>query len=340
MLFSAKEKFLDRVEQSFGIFIHNWKFIVLPVLFFNIITLVVTPYIIALVLLNIFPISDIFSENPWDISAIIDIAIIAGAIIMTLIIPYVLFLVSVQISVIKAIKESILGNDVTISSLFQYSFSHLFQSFKTYWYIFSYTLLLPSLIFIAWGILLNIGLYFKTSSTEVFTIIWWSLMWISVILALFFFIYRGTKSTFALVSAIDKDEFTKDNFSCSVSLTDNKWWRIFWNIFGVAFLWWLLISLIGGIGESLAFFGNDWSRVSQIETQQQELLYALESLAQFNIFYLLNSIFQTTLSTVLWVFISVFTYVFFKRLEVEKVDILKDQPIEEEKIETTQNQEL
>jgi len=51
-MFEAKEKFLDRVEQSFAIFKNNIVLLAVPFIIFNFLTLVVLPVVIMILTLN------------------------------------------------------------------------------------------------------------------------------------------------------------------------------------------------------------------------------------------------------------------------------------------------
>jgi len=318
-MFTAKESFLDRIEQSFIIFKDNIFPLTVPLLIFNFLTLVVLPYFIMLLFFVIIPLESFFSQG-WDIEAFSNISLIVTfgiTLWFLLTIIYIICLIPIQVAIIKTIKNSINGTQESIQDTLKYGIKRIFDIFRVYWYIFAYTLLLPACVFIVWGILLNIGLYYNTSSTEVLTLVWGSLMWVSAIFALFSMIYRWTKATFAWVSAVDSESFYKDNFLYSVKITDGKWWRVFWNVFGVAIIWTLVIGIVGGLWESIAFLGNDWEAISEIETEQQEFQHLISSFTDFNILFFINSIIQTFLNTVLGVFVSVYIYVYYKRLEFE-----------------------
>lgn len=318
VMFQPKEKFLDRIEQSFIIFREKFFPLVLPVLLFNIVLVVCVPYIFWIFFLSIVPLESFFSGDTSGIlsnlSFLLSLIFTAGVFLVFL---YVIIFIPIQIWILRTIRQWISGESTDISENIKYGFWKISDAFRTYWYIFSYTLLFPAMVFIVWGIFLNIGLYYNTSSTEIFTIIWGSLMAISVCIGIYFLIYRGTKSMFGLVGAVDSQLFTKENFQRSLSLSDGKWWRVFWNILGVTFLWGLLVWLIGGIWESLTFFGNDWTNVLQEQSDQQELMQVLDSFSRFDIFFFLNSVLQTSLNTILGVFITVFSYVLFRRLQIE-----------------------
>jgi len=120
---------------------------------------------------------------------------------------------------------------------------------KTYWYIFAYIALIPSFIFIIWWLLFNASYYIW--NYDLLKQLWIVMIIVSVILFIFFAIYRWTKSKFALYSAVNDDAFTKENFHYSIIITNNNWWRIVWNylllgiiIYIFSLLFWSIISIL------------------------------------------------------------------------------------------------
>jgi hypothetical protein len=207
-------------------------------------------------------------------------------------IVYLILFLPVLIWLIKTIYNIINQEEINLSDNLKYWFKRIWKSFKTYWYVFSYVALIPSIIFIIWWII-NIAWYFY----------WWllaSIWWIILFLSMFYFvysvIYKWLKAKFALYSAIDKNEFTKENFENSIKITKNNWWRIFCNLLVV----WLLIIIF-----------------SLLITFIFSLLPNFSSFLLNSIFYwFLNNVVTTTYA----VFAIIFTYLLFKRLELENSD--------------------
>jgi len=318
-MFTTRAGFLDRVEQSFILFKDNIKSLVIPMMIFNFIVMVIIPLVVTKLFFWFLPIEEFFSQNGdiWTLSHLSVIITLWITVAIAIFILYIICLIPLQIGIIKTIKNSIEDTHETIWATLRYGMRKMRDAFRVYWYVFSYTLLLPACVFIVWGILLNIGLYYNTSTTEVMTLIWIALMSVSAIFSIFSMIYRGTKASFAMVNAIDKDSFYKDNFSYAIKITDGKWWRVFGNLFWIWVMWSLAVGLIGWLWESIALLGNDWSIVAEIETEKEEIQYFINSFTEFNVLFFINWIIQTLLNTLLWVFISVFVYVFYKRLEEE-----------------------
>lgn len=138
-------------------------------------------------------------------------------------------------------------------------------------------------------------------------------MILSLFLFLIFALYRWIKAIFALYSAIDMNEFTKINFTHSITVTDNNWLRILWNFMLVWIIVWLLSSFISWVF---------WVFIpSSIDIEKIKWIDDLKSIwDSFSIIPHFISGFFSSVITIVWdVFIIVFTYIFFKRLEFENL---------------------
>ena len=132
-------------------------------------------------------------------------------------------------------------------------------------------------------------------------ILWWFIIWFSSIYFIISIIYRWLKSKFAIYSAVDKNEFTKNNFEKSLKFTKNNWWRILWNLLVV----WLLIIVISWIFTFVFSLLPIWFWNSFVNT----------------VFYwFLNNIITTSYA----VFAIIFTYLLFKRLELESLENIEN----------------
>ena len=320
-MLQAKEKFLDRVEQSFILFKDNILSFSLTFIIFNILCFIIVPHILVVVVFSIIPIDNLFVSESTEVlsnmSFMISLLLTIGVLLFLL---YVSAIIPVQVALLKSIKQAIYSEKVTPKENIFYGVSRISEIFRVYWYLFVYVFLIPALIFIVWGILLNIGLYNRTDSTAILITIWGVLMWLASIMAIFYSVYRWIRSKFSIITAIDTEDFSKEKFTQSLDITKGKAWRIFWNIFGVAFFGMLLIWVIWGIWKAIGLLGADFSFFSDLGeevSKKQEFQQMLESFRGFNIFSFINTVIQTSLNTLLGVFITVFTYVFFKRLEQE-----------------------
>lgn len=126
---------------------------------------------------------------------------------------------------------------------------------------------------------------------EVLQYISYAIMGISVLLFIIFSIYRGIRSSFSLMNAVDKESYTKENFQESIILSEGKWWQIFWNLVIVGIIAGLSISLIENLAGSIGFLGTDYSQVLDTPTDgSQDYLQALDQFTHFNIFPFISSV--------------------------------------------------
>jgi hypothetical protein len=242
------------------------------------------------------------------------LAIIYGFLYLILIIPLTL-------SVIKWASELIQWKKITLQALIQYGFHKLSDSFKVYWYMFAYAYLIPALCFITAGFIMLLGLYLNNAAISSIA---WILMVFSIIFGTIQWIYRGVKSTFAIGSAIYEEDFSKQRFQNSVSLTHNNWWRILWNFMLVWIISWLLVWLISWLLWSISFMGtaNSWIDINGLlQPADQDIQANIESFMG-NIWgfsfikIIIDSISQIITSSVS-VFIIIFTLIFYIRLKDE-----------------------
>jgi len=310
-MIEAKPNFVDRVEQSIVHLKNNLLPIVLPITLCNIFFLAILPALIT----QLIPFEEMMS---WDISQKMSIFISLWLALWWLyILTYLFVLIPVQIAMIKTIQQTFIGEKVKVDQYLWYGFKTIGSIFKTYWYSFEYVALIPALIFILWWIALIVWLFMDLSPLD---IIWWIIMWASCILFLVFSIYRWTKANFAIISAIDNQEFTKENFTSSVSLSDNGFWRVFWNLFGIGFIVGCVINLINFI-TSLTLGFTSYSSTSFEElswaSEIAQIQDAINWLADFNLPSFIVNIISTWVWSALGTLIVVFTYLLFKRLQVE-----------------------
>lgn len=191
---------------------------------------------------------------------------------------------------------------------------------KTYWNIFIYVYLIPCILFIILWIL-SIKYLDKINSDI------WPLLVIFMITLIYFLIYRYIKAIFAIYWANYKEEFNIKNFKKTVSLSDTKWWITFWNLLLISIIVWISIWVIESIIWTILFWASWWFPVlieifsKSISTNNPDLIkeWIEKHLEDSSI---LLSISQNIISTFLYsiwtVFIIVFTYVFYIRLEREK----------------------
>ena len=332
----AKETVFDRIEQSFELFKNNFVKLMLPLFAYSFVTITIFMSVASYFWIEyIKRFSENFDESKisenlnWlnyssEIVIWISVFIILTIVYLTLYIPF-------WLATIKSIKQWYNWEEITVKENIIYWLKNIFNSFKTYWYVFAYVALIPALIWIAWGFLSIYGMQFWN---ENYTQTWIIISSIALIFFIFFSIYRGTKSSFYMSSAIDKNEFTKENFNFSVKVTKNKFWRIIWNflliVLIIGWITWIINNIISWFGSSfdfnieyLADLKENWN-IQNIINIVNETLNSYSPITNF----ILNSI-ETFIDTISTVFILIFTYILFKRLEIEdSPEILKKEKIE------------
>lgn len=317
-MIQPKENFVDRVEQSIVHLKNNLLPIALPITICNILFLILIPTIGA----QLLPLEDITS---WDISQKLPLLVsLSVTVILAYIITFAFILIPVQVAMLKSIKESLAGNKVGTTQYLWYGFKNIGNIFKTHWYIFLYVLIIPALLFIVWGLIFIIASMLSVSIGWQIMWIWWAIMILSIIIFMISIIYKGTKATFWLISAIDTEEFTNENLHASTQLSDKKWWRVFWNLFWISFIIWCVINLISFIVGLISLASFDWSSISELSETNEELNIqkTIAEFSQFNISGLITDIISTGIWSMLWTLITVFSYILFLRLRQESKSIV------------------
>jgi len=323
-MINPKEVVLDRIEQSFDLFKSNFKALFVPLFIFQFITMVVIYNILSAILFSMFNFGWDISSSSWIMDSFwklytdpmfilfVSISIFLVLSYLTIFVP---FLVSVIRWVSLAYKWKEEWNDIDMLENLKYWFINFSNSFKTYWYIFAYVALVPCLIIIVWLLYLMYWLLYDGGIIINFV---WPIATIGYLLIGIFLVIRWLKSTFGLYWAIDKSEYTKENFNFTIFVTKNNWWRIVWNLF----LIWFIISLVSwifsGIIWVISWIGSGFSVTDLLSIKKAEDITALMDKMWWTTFF---SILWDTLNLVITVAASVFTYIFtyilYKRLELE-----------------------
>jgi hypothetical protein len=228
---------------------------------------------------------------------------------MILLIIYLLLYIPVILWLTKSIKQAINWDKITQKENIIYWFKNLNNSFKTYWYIFAYVALIPSILFIIWWLFFNMWYYLK--DLDLFKSIWILFMVLWWIIFAVFSIYRWIKSTFALYSAVNNESFTKQDFTKSLEITKNNWWRMIWNFLLIWLIIWLLSSLISWVLWFATSNSINYNNIKSIDD--------IKAIAwNFNtISTSLSGFISTILNTFWTVFTIVFTYLFYLRMKGE-----------------------
>ncbi|NVP17369.1 hypothetical protein HUU51_01500 [Candidatus Gracilibacteria bacterium] len=323
----ASEKVLDRIEQSFLIFKMAFVYLVLPLFVYNIVSFIFITSVIYYLIFSgvLISLADLLSYNNFFLFFSNPKFVILSTLSLFFLLLYVLIFIPFLIYTIKTIRDFYNGEvKIDFKSNFLYATSRFFDIMKTYWYIFAYLALIPSIIFIIGGVIFNVGYFYDLQFD--YKMIGGAFMLTGFLLFIVNMIYRGIKSTFALYSAIDNDLYTKEDFLKSVSITNKNWWRIFGNLVLIG----LIVGLLSGIASNFfsIFFGS-FGDFSNIDFENINTVAIQSFIDQFSFFnYFVSGFFENLIKTIGSVFIYIFIYVFYKRLVFESNNISNIEEIE------------
>jgi len=318
-----EEKVLDRIEQSFEIFRKSFTYLVVPFFCYYLLSFVFFGLIMIYLLfsgtfLSIFDTMDynnffLFFTNP-KVVFLIFMTIVLGILYLLIYIPFFIYSIKTIWDFYKWAEK------INFKDNLMFSLTKFMPLMKTYWYIFAYVALIPSLFFIAWGILFNLSYFLNFG--DLYSTIWVVFMSIWAILFAIFAIYRWLKTSFSVFSAVDSDDYSRENFKFSVEITKNKWWRILWNIF----LIWLIVWLLSWMASNFfsIFFGKTWSfsNMDFNSLNKETIQNLINSFSFFN--YFVSWFFEMLISTIWKIFILIFIYIFYKRLSFETIKTIEN----------------
>lgn len=311
-MFQAKASVLDRIEQSFWVFIKNPIALVAPLALFQIIMIVLLPQL---------GMSMILWWNFMETSSISSVLYMTMSLAIIYALFFVILIIPITIWVMKWAADLINGKEIMMQDMVGYGFQKISDAFKVYWYMFAYAYLAPALCFIVAGLIMLYGLYFNNG---VISSIWWGLMTISVIYAAIQWVYRWLKSTFGVGGAIFEEDFSKEQFQLGISFTKWKWWRILWNFLLIWIISSLLLSLITGLIWSISFM---WTASSGIDIEsfmqptssdiQQNIESYIGNMGGFSLISLIIDSISQLLWSIVSAFLILFTLIFYIRLKEE-----------------------
>lgn len=307
---NPKEKFLDRIEQTFMILIGQKDLLIWIALMyggFSIITM-----ILWRILIN-FMIFDSFFSHTTNY-----IMLITGWIAWLIIIFAQIWIL---LGIIKHLSDLNKWLPVSFKTSMLHGIQKIGVSCYTYYYIFIYTLFLPSLFLIG-GISLiildithgKIGLgaeWLRNNGEYANTGL--IFIGVSMLLTIYFGIYRWIRASFAIYKAADTNNFSKISFEKSLHLTDHQWVRIFGNLVWIGILVNLVMSVFNGI---FSIWGSTIGVQDMLSVENSDITsikHVMQSISPTGLWVIFSSI----LSGVGWVFSITFTYLLLKRLEIE-----------------------
>jgi len=297
---------LDRIEQSFQIFIKHPFALVIPLAIFHIVMIEILPVIWTNVLL---------SNNHIDTTSITSLVYLVIGISVIYALFFLILIIPITIWIIKWVSDIIHWKHIHMQEMMIYGVTQIWKAFKIYWYMFAYAYLIPALCFIAAWIITLAAMH---TGNEPFVSLWTGLMVASAIYASIQGIYRWIKSSFSIPWAIYENDFSEEYFYKTISYTQWKWWRIVWNFILVGIIAALLMWLVGWLLWAIWFISNDSLNIlSEYETSSLGFEWIVWSIWSFNLVtFIINSISQI-LASIVTAFMIVFSLVFYIRLKYE-----------------------
>lgn len=315
----TQEKVLSRIEQSFKLLLKN-KEILIGYWIISIVLYIIWMLIFKYSINSLtFSTNFIFEQN--------NILIFIGILL------YILLSIIIQIAIfiwsVHYIKEISNERPIQLIDSFKYWLDNILRSFITYYHVFIYVYLLPLWLLIIWLMLILLQQTWIINSWT----IGWILSLLSVMVLMYYIIYRWTKSMFAIYWAVDKDIYNKDNFVNTVNITKNNWLRIFWNCLLLWLILWLSSSLINQIFSYMTPT-FDFESFRNNKNLSPELIKAMfDSIFTISIGWIMSSV----IGSIIYIFSNTFYYLFYKRLEYEFSPTDKTDTSDEYEIKETVN---
>ena len=325
-----KKSVFDRFEQTFDLFKNNFVKLFFPIFLFNFFTVILFWTLVKI---------KFFNKISWSISSFDSFftflnsseVVMIIVLFMIWLILYLILYIPFFVWLVKSIGQWFDWEEITPKKNIYFWFKNLGWIFKTYRFIFAYVALIPSLLFISWWSLIIFQSYFKLD--EIFKNIWFILIVFSVIFFISFMIYRKLKTTFSLYNAIDKNGFTKNNFDFSIDITNNNWWRILGNLIIVWIIIWTISSIISMFVKiswtSLNLMNSldiqDFQNIT-FENASKKIKYIIDIyIKEYSIILSIVSDVINHIITLIWfIFITIFNFIFFRRLEIESIPVWKE----------------
>jgi hypothetical protein len=323
---TKEQGFLSRIKESFLLFVKNF----LGISLYYVIFVIISWITLSLLWNFIFSIAFKFvsvNKDAWiDANSYVNMwyfAIIYWFIALSVAILKIPF----YISLVKNIENSFNWELVNKNANLKYWFTSIWKIFNTYWYIFKYVVLIPSLLLI-------IGLLVIFVDQG----IWVLIIILSLLVFIYFSIFRWLRSFLSLIYAIVYNDFSNDNFKKSILLTKNKIWSIFWNIIWLSiFFWfiWFIISKFINLStfDMSSIYSIIWDIYLQKDTvnisqKMTELLTLLTPETKITIIWLSKSIISIIKDSLFYIFGLIFYFLLMKKfekiLDINQTDTIKN----------------
>lgn len=321
----SEQSFSGRLKQAFIIFIKNFDISIYYLLFAIISASVLSlfwGYIFFLASKSVNLKSVLWIDTSsyinmwyfWIIYSIISISV------LILKIPF-------YISLVKNISDTYKWDNFQKNENLKFSFSRIWKIFNTYWYIFKYVALIPSLLLIFWLLIVFIDIK-----------VWLIIVAFSIILFIYFAVFRWLRSFASLMYAIQYDDFSEDSFKKSIWITKYNVWTIFWNYVWIFIIFWFVTYIISKgfniwvtkddifssiITEIYNNKENSWITKEKLNALMEQITKAQSqstlTQSQMIIGFLKKS-FNSLIDSMLYVFWVIFYFLLMKKFENDQYD--------------------
>lgn len=324
-----KQGVFDRMGQTFDLFIKNWKIMILPLLGFKIFSYLIFSVILWFVLSHSIDIDQIMANPQQALGSLYTNTgiMVTFLIYLTLGLAFALLIVPFSVATWKIVSQYYDGKTMSAKDAIIYGFQNFFNILKVYWQLFVYVALIPALIFIVSGILLNIQLIYHIHEGLLYI----AGLGISIAVIMFIvqMIYRGLRSTFCLISATKNDDFSQSNFNRAIGVTKDNCWRILWNFLLVGFLIGAILGVFNtvsaiadfSINSSISEVVESISQVNGVwessELSEEDAMLFLKKQTEFSLFSQIIGLMKVFLEVFTGIFAVCFSVIFLKRLELE-----------------------
>jgi hypothetical protein len=317
----------ERISESFLVMRKNFKELFLPVSIFYIWVFYVFKYLLIFII-GWFDMKNFLWS--WNLQIII--------LWCCLCILYITLEIWVILWLYKTLQDIDTNKEIDLKANYNYGFSHIWQAFQIYYYIFMYIYFIPSILFIISGLYFiyiqqaNImaWVFSGLSNQEFFSLMTGlTLLWIvPLILFSIYVTYKSNRTVFSLISALDSNDYTRENFNKSLDLTTWNWWRIFWNFLLIAIII-MFVSRSINMVFLLFWFGEVWNIFQNMKDFNIEAITQVIKDYTFWVTVIIKDVIWRIIMILGLVFSSVFTFIFYKSLQSEALHQNESEIIEE-----------
>ncbi|MDA9128848.1 hypothetical protein N9J72_00015 [Candidatus Gracilibacteria bacterium] len=306
-MFQPQPGVIDRIEQSFKVFLRDPMGFFLPFFILNFLTFLFFPVLFQSLIFKGGLGGNI--NMTFSIYILVMVFITLGLVYMTCLIP-------LTVAIFRKCSHILDGKTTSFNQYLQYAIKNMNPALKVYWYVFAYAYLTPAILFIVAGIIVVGGLF-----TEIGLLvnIGYGAMVGVILYALAQGMYRGVKSVFAIAGAVASNNYTQEQFFISIRSTDNNWWRIVGNFVLIGIISSLCVGIISGLISSFTFLGTDLNDLVPASGGGSDWLENyLQNFGSTDLKSFVTDSISLIFSTIVSVVVIIFTMILSMRLELEQ----------------------